>query len=69
VNALILHNLGFIALEAHDFSRARTYLEESLAVARRLNQETQVANGLATSGSWFSPTIAWTRPPHGFARA
>ena len=48
--AMIVNNLGVIALNRHDFSGARTYVEEAVAVARRLGMPRGLANDLIDLG-------------------
>jgi predicted ATPase len=46
----VLHNIGVVALRIGDFTRARTYLEESLEIGRRVNQADHVALALSDLG-------------------
>jgi len=48
--ALILNNLGNLALEEGDLTRARTCFEESAAINRRLRQKYPLANNLVDLG-------------------
>jgi tetratricopeptide (TPR) repeat protein len=48
--ATTLNNLGNMALEEHDRSRARDYFEKSAAINRRLGQEPGLANNLLDLG-------------------
>ena len=45
-----LNNLGNMALEEHDHTRARAHFEESAAINRRLKQEVGLANNLLDLG-------------------
>jgi len=46
----ILSNLGNVALEERDFTRARAHFEESAAISRRLSQQYPLANNLLDLG-------------------
>jgi tetratricopeptide (TPR) repeat protein len=46
----ILSNLGNVALEERDFTRARAHFEESAAMSRRLSQQYPLANNLLDLG-------------------
>jgi tetratricopeptide (TPR) repeat protein len=47
---IILNNLGNIALEEYDLTRARVHFEESAAISRRLRQQSYLANNLLDLG-------------------
>jgi predicted ATPase/class 3 adenylate cyclase/Tfp pilus assembly protein PilF len=46
----VLNNLGNIALDEHDHTRARAYFEESAAINRRLGQQLPLANNFLDLG-------------------
>jgi predicted ATPase len=48
--AAIVNNLGNVALDERDFTRARTYFEESVAIGRRLRMRSSLANSLVDLG-------------------
>ena len=50
VSALILGNLGNVALDERDFVSARAYLEEATAMNRRLGQQGSTARNLVALG-------------------
>jgi hypothetical protein len=48
--AIVLNNLGNIALEEHELARARVHFEESVELNRRLKQRLALANNLLDLG-------------------